>query len=362
MLFGATGYTGRLVAAELVDRGADPVLAGRGGARLARLADKLGGLEVRTADVERPAGVDALVDAGDVLVTTVGPFIRWGQPAVKAALTKHATYLDSTGESAFLRDLADRVGQQAAANGTALLPAFGYDYVPGNLAGALALRRAGGSATRLDVGYFATGKGGISGGTAASSVGALLLPSFRFSRGRLTDDRQGARTRSFEVAGRALVATAVGGTEHLFLPAFSPGLRDVGVYLGWLGALGRLAPGAAVVARGLAAVPGVTPALTSAMARFRGSTGGPDATARASSGSLVVAEALGPAGQVLARVELTGPDPYTLTARLLAWGATTAVDGGVRGSGVLGPVEAFGLDELEKACAATGLVESATAS
>ena len=80
VLFGATGYTGRLVAEGLVERGLRPVLAARGRERLEAMAAELGGLETAVADVADPASVRALVERGDVLVTTVGPFARWGAP------------------------------------------------------------------------------------------------------------------------------------------------------------------------------------------------------------------------------------------------------------------------------------------
>ena len=78
VLFGATGYTGRLTAEAMVARGERPVLAGRNPALLTELAAELGGLEAVTADVHRPESVRALLGPGDVLVTTVGPFTRWG--------------------------------------------------------------------------------------------------------------------------------------------------------------------------------------------------------------------------------------------------------------------------------------------
>ena len=78
VLLGATGYTGRLVAAALAQRGAKPVLAGRDPAKLAPLAERLGGLETAKTDATDVAAVRRLVDRGDVLVTTVGPFVRLG--------------------------------------------------------------------------------------------------------------------------------------------------------------------------------------------------------------------------------------------------------------------------------------------
>src|SRR5256885_1877999 len=103
VLFGATGYTGRLTAEALVARGARPVLAGRSAGPLAQLADDLGGLDHATADVSKPETVGDLVERGDVLLTTVGPFKRWGGAAAEAAIRKGAHYLDSTGEPPFIR-------------------------------------------------------------------------------------------------------------------------------------------------------------------------------------------------------------------------------------------------------------------
>src|SRR5215211_7960060 len=92
VVFGATGYTGRLTAERLVAQGERPELAGR-----------LGGLEVRQADALRRNGVFDLVGDGDVLVATVGPFAKYGEAAVRAAIAAGATYIDSTGEPVFIR-------------------------------------------------------------------------------------------------------------------------------------------------------------------------------------------------------------------------------------------------------------------
>jgi short subunit dehydrogenase-like uncharacterized protein len=87
VLFGATGYTGSLTAEELAAQGSPAVLAGRSRERLEQLVDRIGGaFEIAAADVARPESVAALVGRGDVLVTTVGPFAKFGAPAVRAAV------------------------------------------------------------------------------------------------------------------------------------------------------------------------------------------------------------------------------------------------------------------------------------
>ena len=103
VVFGATGYTGGLVAEALVRRGLRPVLAARSRHKLASAAERLGGPDTRAADVTDPASIHALVERGDLLLSTVGPFDRWGRPALDAAIDNGAHYLDSTGEPGFLR-------------------------------------------------------------------------------------------------------------------------------------------------------------------------------------------------------------------------------------------------------------------
>ncbi|WP_159850183.1 saccharopine dehydrogenase NADP-binding domain-containing protein [Nocardia sp. CY41] len=141
VLFGAIGYTGRLTAEALIARGAAPVLAARNATALEKLAADLGGAEIAVADVTDPGSLRALLDRGDVLVTTVGPFLRYGGPALAAAVAAGAHYFDSTGEGPFIRSVFDR-DEEARKAGVGLLTAFGFDYVPGNLAAGLALCEA----------------------------------------------------------------------------------------------------------------------------------------------------------------------------------------------------------------------------
>src|SRR3954471_14367935 len=202
VLFGATGYTGARTAEALVARGARPVLAGRDPGRLAALADRLGGLGTPRADVTDPAAVRALLEPGDVLVTTVGPFLQLGEPALAAATEAGAVYLDSTGEPPFMRRVFEEFGPRAGR--ATLVPAFGLDYVPGNLAGALALEEAGDRAHRLDVGYSLQGNRGqaFSRGTLVSSMGVLFEAGYAFTGGRLASQTPGHRTWRFDAAGR----------------------------------------------------------------------------------------------------------------------------------------------------------------
>ncbi len=356
VLFGATGYTGRLAAEAMAARGLAPVLAGRRRDALQRLARALGGLPVRVADVADPRSLHALVRAGDVLVTTVGPFARFGQAALDAALAARAHYLDSTGEPAFIRQVFERAGDRARAAGIAAVPAFGYDYVPGHVAAGAALEHAGPRAVRVDVGYFFTGRGlGISRGTLASLAGAMLEPGVYFDGGRRREGFPGAAWRTFDVDGRARDAVAVPGSECLALPTTYPRLRHVGVWLGWFGPLSRLLSRASRVQAAALGWPGVRPVAGWFAGRLASPGRGPDAAARAASGSHVVAIASDARGRTLATATLRGVNGYDYTARMLAWGAQALRDGRLRAWGALGPIEAFGLEPLIEASREAGL-------
>ena len=361
VLFGATGYTGRLAAEAMSERGLEPVLAARSRSKLDALAGELGGLETAVADVSDPPSVTALVEKGDVLVSTVGPFVRWGATAAAAASTSGAHYLDCTGEPPFIRDVFDRYDAPAEETGSAMFTAFGYDWVPGNLAGGLALDRAGEAAVRLDVGYFLTGSAdtsSMSGGTKASLVGVIAAPSFHFLDGRVQPERGAQSMRTFPVGARQLPAVSVGSSEHYALPRFAPGLKEVNAYLGWFGPASRamqLASGGMSLAM---KVPGVEDLWNAAGEKLvKGSTGGPDESTRAKSGSHIVAIAYDESANPLSEVHLTGVDGYTFTGRILAWGAEQAAAGAVKGTGALGPVDGFGLAELTDGVAQAGIAE-----
>ena len=371
ILLGATGYTGRLAAEAMVRAGLAPVLAGRRHDAVVRLADRLAPLAPRpstqpgiaVADAGDPASVRRLIESSDdVLVSTVGPFVEWGDAAVGAAVDAGAAYLDSTGEPPFIRRIFEVFGPRATTTGARLITAFGYDYVPGNLAGALALRRcrrAGRPATRLDIGYFIEGAFGISSGTRASAAGVLLAPSYARRGGALVERRStGGRTREFDLGrGRAWKGLPVAGSEHLALPLTDPDVTDIEVWLGWAG---RWTPAAAYAGTALgavAAVPGAGERVMRALRQRLGRTTGegPDVAGRAAARTVVQAEAFDAVGRPLTTVRVEGPSPYDLTGELLAWGAAMAATQSVT-PGAHGPVDAFGLDALERGCADMGLI------
>ena len=372
VLYGATGYMGGLTARAMLASGARPVLAGRDRGRLNALAARLAQagdgtqLETAVAGTAGPEQLRDLIGAGDVLVSTAGPFMKVGRPVVAAAVDAGAVYLDSSGEPPFIRQVFEEFGPRAERTGAVLLTAFGYDYVPGNLAGALALQAAGPAAARVQVGYFVRGniRKGTSAGTRASVAGVLLEAGYAFRGGRIVTERTAAHVASFEIDGQKKEAFSIGSSEHFALPRLRPlaaaasgipvqaPLTDVAVYLGWFGRATRLVRYGTALAALLSRLPAVGRALDAQAHRIQRSRAGPGTTDSIRSDVVAVARDAG--GRKLAAVHLIGGDPYSFTAPILAWAAGNAATDGVRPAGAIGPVEAFGAAALENACASAG--------
>ncbi len=262
----------------------------------------------------------------------------------------------------------EHYGPRAKRTGASLITAFGYDYVPGNLAGILAIRAAqadGFIPTRVDVGYFvqktADTRRLVSGGTLASSIAIMTEPSFAYRDGTIATVRTAADVRSFPIDGRDWDALSIGGSEHFTLPRVEPRLRDVRVFIGWAGNRTRAVSTVGRILEPFTRLPVLPRMATSLAARVApGSTGGPTPADRASATTWVVAEAY-TGDRRISSVTVTGPSPYDVTADLLAWAADTAHRGGLgtgahRRSGALGPVEAFGEDAFVVGASSLGLV------
>ena len=181
MVFGATGFVGRLVAAYLADHAPAGVrigLAGRSAERLAGIRSGLGAgasaWPLLVADAADPASVAVLARAARVVATTVGPYWRHGLALVEACATASTDYADLSGEVLFIRDSIDRYHDVAAGTGARIVHSCGFDSIPSDL-GVLSLHQAAcadGTGDLEDTTLVVTDlKGGISGGTLASAMG-----------------------------------------------------------------------------------------------------------------------------------------------------------------------------------------------
>lgn len=182
VLFGASGFVGRLVAEHLARHAPDGTrvaLAGRSRERLEAVRDALPGAArgwpVVVADSADASALADLARSTRALLTTVGPYARHGLPLVEACAHAGTHYADLTGEATFVRAAIDRCDAVAHASGARLVHACGYDSVPSDLAVHLLHARAvgDGAGDLVDVRLRARGRGGVSGGTLASARGML---------------------------------------------------------------------------------------------------------------------------------------------------------------------------------------------
>ena len=204
LIYGATGYTGRLVTAEAVRVGVRPVLAGRDPRKLAALAESFG-LETRAIGLDDAGGLAAALEDVTVVLHCAGPFSRTWRPMFDACLETGTHYLDITGEIEVLEALGAHDGAARDA-GIMLLPAVGFDVVPSDcLIADLAARHPGGRRVRLGLAVTAR----VSRGTARSILESV--DNLRIRReGRITKVRPGELRHKFDFGtppDAALVST-----------------------------------------------------------------------------------------------------------------------------------------------------------
>lgn len=185
VVFGATGFVGRLTAAYLA--GAAPpeariALAGRSPAKLERTRAELGGRAADwplvVADSADEEAMAALAGSARAVATTVGPYLRHGLPLVAACAAAGTHYADLTGETVFMRRTIDGYDASARASGARIVHTCGFDSIPSDL-GVLTLHRHArehGLGDLEDTTYvLVRSRGGVSGGTIDSLRGQLDL-------------------------------------------------------------------------------------------------------------------------------------------------------------------------------------------
>ena len=182
IVYGATGFTGRLVAEYLHQ--AYPgrgrwAMAGRSADKLAEVRDLIGApadLPLVVADADNPRSLKAMVERTAVVLTTVGPYQLYGSALVSASVAAGTAYVDLCGEPAWMRHMIDAHHEEAKRTGARIVFSCGFDSIPFDL-GVLTLQEAakarfGGPAPRVK-GRVRKMQGGFSGGTAASLKATL---------------------------------------------------------------------------------------------------------------------------------------------------------------------------------------------
>jgi short subunit dehydrogenase-like uncharacterized protein len=177
VVYGATGFVGRLTAAYLAEHAPAEARIGLGGRsedKLARVRDDLGPRAAQwplvVADSGDAAALAAMAGRTRVVCTTVGPYHRAGLPLVDACIAAGTDYCDLTGEVLFVRDSLER-HDRATEAGARIVHSCGFDSIPSDL-GVLLLHEAAGELGETTLVVTAM-KGGASGGTIASLKGQV---------------------------------------------------------------------------------------------------------------------------------------------------------------------------------------------
>ncbi|MEC3951471.1 saccharopine dehydrogenase NADP-binding domain-containing protein [Nocardia sp. CDC153] len=255
VLFGATGFVGKLTAqylAESAPAGARIALAGRSPEKLAAVRSELGAAAAEwplvQADSTDQASLDALAARTKVVVTTVGPYLRYGLPLVRACAENGTHYADLTGEPLFIRECIDQFGDKAAETGAKIVNSCGYDSIPSDLSVYQLYRRsvADNTGELTDVTLVASLKGGASGGTIDSGrammeaiaedprKGAIMAHPYSLSPDKTMEpdvgrqsDQALARASTIDPSLDGWVATFIMGAHNTKIVRRSNGL------LGW---------------------------------------------------------------------------------------------------------------------------------
>jgi short subunit dehydrogenase-like uncharacterized protein len=191
VIYGASGFVGKLTAEYLASVShrsggkARIALAGRSVGKLeavrATLAESARDWPILTVDADRPSTLDEMAARTQVVITTVGPYSRYGLPLVAACAKAGTDYADLTGEAMFVRQSIDDYHKQAVDTGARIVHACGFDSVPSDMSVYELFRRArqDGAGELCDTNYVLRSfSGGVSGGTIAS-----MIEVFRASSG-----------------------------------------------------------------------------------------------------------------------------------------------------------------------------------
>lgn len=336
-VYGATGFVGVLVVAELLQRGVEPVLVGRDRGRLRAAAAAAGApdAEVRVAGLDDGLALRGAFDSADGVIGCASPFTLYGEAVVRAAITAGVPLVDVAGEEEYVLAVLDRCGQDAASAGIAVVPAANNDCLTGDLLGHLVADGLGELET-ISVAFTATDTEGSRGTVlmALTTQETMRTGGPVYDRGSYV---RGAPARRTEV--RWPGAAAASPVVRFALPPAVTIPRHVTT---------RHAEGLASPEIH-AFFAGASPDLVASMPL----RGGPDPHSRARSRYTLVVDALGIDGRSR-RATLEGGDVYGTTTVIAVEAVRRLVDrpGPV---GALTPAQAFDAADFLDALAPAGL-------
>jgi short subunit dehydrogenase-like uncharacterized protein len=336
-VYGATGFTGKLVAGELQRREADFLIAGRNSEKLDALSSKLGGAPTATASVDGPAALRSLLEPCAAVIACAGPFTLHGEPVLAAAVDTGTHYIDTTGEQPFMKMVFDRYGERAAGKGAALISGMGFDYAPGDLIAHLTAAGMG-PLDEIVIAYSVRGFGPTR-GTALSAMEIMRGGDLQWRDGdwrAAPRNADGGSWRFPAPLGEQRMLRYPAG-EQITVPRHAE-TANVRTLLSGMMMPPRLMPLVPLTAP-LLGLAMRTPLRDAAAALVRRMPEGPDEASRWSARFLISCEAR--AGSTRRRATVSGRDPYGITAVTTSEGALRAADPSFDRAGALAPAQAF---------------------
>jgi len=332
LIYGANGYTGRLIVDHVVALGMKPVLAGRNIEEIPSLAQSVG-LEWRVVDLADPNKLDEVLEGITVVIHCAGPFSRTYLPMAAACIRSKVHYLDITGEIAAFEGL-QRMSDKARKAGVMLMPGVGFDIVPtDSLAAHLKGRMP--DATRLTLGFM--GLGSVSHGTATTMVENLHRGSLVREKGVLKPIRSCERVRviDFGLGPKESMAIPWGDISTAY---HTTGIENIEVYT-------PIPKGARYLLRAsgyMGWLLGAKPTQKILKSLVDNRPAGPDQVTRDQGGSWIYGEVVNDSGEV-AISRMVTPDGYSLTVLAAVAIADRVMRGGFE-SGFQTPAGLYGPD------------------
>ena len=178
VVYGATGFTGKLCAKYLSENSADLnwAIAGRNKEKLEELKKELSlDVDIFIAESNDEKALDNITKNTKVVLSTAGPFHRYSSNLVKSCVKNSSDYVDITGEFFWIREMIDLHHEEASSKGVRIIPACGYDSIPSDLGTFFSSTKIKEPIKRIE--SFHAGQGGVSGGTTETgfSMGDLKL-------------------------------------------------------------------------------------------------------------------------------------------------------------------------------------------
>lgn len=303
MVYGANGYTGRLVADVALAQGLRPILAGRSEAPVREMAENLG-LEWRVFDLNDASATQAAINDCRAVLHCAGPFSVTSQPMIEACLQTGTHYLDITGEISVFAN-AHRQSDEASRRDVLLIPGVGFDVVPTDCLAAR-LVQALPSATHLTLAFEAGG--GPSPGTAKTAAENMSRGGCVRHDGRLRKVPAGYKARQVPFASGERHAVTIPWGD-VYTAYVSTGVPNIEVYMAMPPA--RLTQMRRM--RWLAPLMGLKFVRNMAKKKIEQNVSGPSPEKRASTESQIWGEVVSADGR-RATATMTTPNGYDLTA------------------------------------------------